>query len=167
MVRVAQPEKFTSTAHTTVEQSASAPTHHLAAIPLHTADQHATIASDTLKHSNDAEKETGEDPYTKIKEMALNAPLSACRLKFDLIKVGVAGAAFAKIYKNGVAIGTERTATETYVTHSEDFTDWLKDDLIQIYARMPSPSTMTPKVKNMRICYTEATERVAPTNQDP
>jgi hypothetical protein len=40
----------------------------------------------------------------------------------------------ARIYKNSTAAGTERTATDTYVTHSEDMSV-ARGDLIQMYAK--------------------------------
>lgn len=139
----------------------------LAAIPLHTADRHMTIVSDVLKHSNDEEKSTLSDTYVKIKEIKLNANLPACRLKFDL-HAGTNETGYATVYKNDEAIGTEQSVVGTgYKTKSENFTDWVENDLIRIYAKCPESDINPACVKNMRIYYTEAAERTPPTNQDP
>ncbi len=109
--------------------------------------------TDTLRNSNDTEKSTAAAAYTKIKEILLNENLGACRIKFDLKGMGATG--YAKIYKNGVAIGTERTdVAESYTTFSEDFATFLSGDLIQIYAY--HSGALTTYVKNMRFYYTKS-----------
>lgn len=132
-----------------------------------TKDEDAIVISDTLVHSNDAEKSHTGDVYTKIKEIKLNAELPAIRVKFDL-KSNNNSQYWAKgtIYKNGVAIGTERSILSlSYSTFSEDFTGFTKGDLLQVYARNTGAG-YTAYVQNLRIYYDETT-RTAPTNQDP
>lgn len=141
-------------------------------------------ASDVLRNSNDAEKGTQSLTYVKVKECLLNADLPACRIKFDLRNNADAYVAYGKIYKNGVAIGTERTNnTWTTVTFSQDFTGFVSGDLIQIYAKQ-AQATHWAYVSNMRFYYTQVarklggSELVSPlatladptisvTNQDP
>ena len=102
------------------------------------------IASDTLRNSNDTERsKAGDSTYTKVKETQVNytgdTGQIVLRIKFDL-KSGAAGySVHAQIYKNGVPIGTERvTNSSTYVTFSEDISNWVDGDLIQLYYRDPS-----------------------------
>lgn len=119
-------------------------------------DDYATInsatASDTLKHSNDALKSATTTSYVKVKEILLVHPMPACRVKFDLYTDGGAYAAFGKIYKNGIAIGTERSTNNTETTtFSEDFADFVATDLIQVYAKRTP--TAVAYVQNFRLYY--------------
>lgn len=140
----------------------------------------AIIVSDTLRNSNDTERTTAAVAYTNVKEVKLNAALSGCRIKFDL--KGMTNWGYARIYKNGVAIGTERQDNaEVYATFSEDFAGFVADDLIQIYAYNSGGGTTY--VRNMRFYYdgrithlhgTELTSAlskvisaISMTNQDP
>jgi len=118
--------------------------------------------SDVLTHSNDAEKETNSTSYVKLKEIKLTAALKACRLKLDFTRTGV-GMAYARVYKNGVATGTEWSDNSGgYVTKSEDFADWALGDLIQVYAKIDAATST--KVKNVRFYYSLG---FLHTNQDP
>jgi hypothetical protein len=189
MVRITQPQLFTSTVHA-VTDHASIPvstdtvgahaSRHIdagadelaspldsAAIPATLADKLVASASNTLQHSNDTEKSAASESMVKLKEMNLAADLQACRVKFDLKSSGALEIVEAKIYKNGVAVGTLRyTGSSTYVTYSEDFTNWVKGNLIQIYARALSEDSPV-FVANMRIYYDLVATKAAPTNQDP
>jgi len=113
-------------------------------------------ASDTLRQSNDTDKYTAsQSVYAKVKEIKVTAgTLTNCRIKFDLASGGTPNFVKAKIYKNGTAIGTERTSTSSsYATYSEDFTiDFTTNDLIQIYAYTDNPS-YPAHVRNFRIYY--------------
>jgi len=125
-----------------------------------------TKASDTLRNSNDTEVTTVEDEYTKIKEMRLDEPLPDFRLKFDY-KSGTSGEYVdTKVYKNGVAEGTEkRSNSDTYTTQTEDLTGFVKGDLVQIYGHREGTGTVF--VKNMRLCYDIDTPTLNVNNQDP
>lgn len=127
-----------------------------------------TKASDTLRQSNDGLKQTNQGAYTKVKEIIVNDGFTGCRIKFDLRKdVFVEGEfAYAKIYKNGTAIGTERQRGGTeWGTFSEDFTGpFVNGDLIQIYAY--TTDTNYAQVQNMRIYFDTAISR-SMTNNDP
>lgn len=145
------------------------------------ADTVATIVSDVLRNSNDGAKSSNVTSYTKVKEVKLNAPLGACRLKFDM-KCPEAHTVKAKVYKNGVPEGAEQTTASTsYVTKSEDFSGWTTNDLIQIYVR-PTVEYDYTYIQNMRFYYTkniaelggvglatplESDEAISITNQDP
>ena len=110
----------------------------------------STGVSSNLRNSNDAEKNTALLVYTKIKEVKLNAALANCTIKFDG-RAGTGGTFYARIYKNGVAIGTEKTgSSDTYTTYSQNFAGLAADDLIQIYAYCAATAAY---VKNMRFYY--------------
>ncbi len=135
-----------------------------------------TFASDELKHANDTERSTTSEGYVKLKEIKVNEGfLHEVRIYFDLRASYYASPyepAYGRIYRNGVAIGTERTKTsdnEEWATFSEDFTDaFKKGDLIQLYARRISNGHITAYVRNFRLCYTVVPlELPFYTNQDP
>lgn len=77
--------------------------------------------------------------WTKKKETKLVTILGTLRTKFDLrSSTGAGGTAYGRIYKDGVAFGTERSTTswDAYVTFSEDLnwgTTW--NVLAQLYLK--------------------------------
>ena len=100
---------------------------------------HANLSlsvGDNLFHSNNAEVSTTNSAYIKVKEIRIGQLVNSnagLRIKFDL-KMGTTDTAFGRIYKNGVAVGTERaTVSTSYITYSEDFTGINPGDLIQLY----------------------------------
>ncbi|GAI34201.1 unnamed protein product, partial [marine sediment metagenome] len=111
--------------------------------------------SDTLRNSNDAEKNSTSSSYVNVKEVLLNKDLANCRLKFSLASSLIDKTAYAKVYKNGDLIGEERSTTiTTWSTFSEDFAGWVSGDLIQIYAKRDFAGA-SAKVKDMRFYYDE------------
>ena len=146
-----------------------------------------------LRNSNDTERYTalGQATYAKVKECLLNADLPACGISFDVKMYQECGAyweGYARIYKNGVAIGTEwMTTSEAYATKSQSFSGFESGDLIQIYAYVSSEPAGCYRVyvRNMRFYYTEyitalggwelvvgdhielVTPSISITNQDP
>lgn len=114
-------------------------------------------ASDTLVVSADTQRELlGVAGYTKKKEVKIYdlgvQPLepTTVRVKFDVIAQSPA-AGMAKVYINGVGVGTERTMDGSWTTWAEDFTI-LGSDLIQLYISSTTGG-YTVYCKNFRICY--------------
>lgn len=126
-------------------------------------------ASATLQQSNDAEKTTTSLTYVKLKEIMCNDDYYTLRIKFDLVGYGGNYYANGRIYKNGVAIGTEQLNTTTsYITYSEDLGPFVVGDLIQIYAKRYNTSPDYVKVRNMRFYYDPQMVAIVEfTNQDP
>ncbi len=123
----------------------------------------ATGVSNVLENSNDADKWATAVTYAKKKEIKLNADMAFCRIKFDLEADTTSEDVFGRIYKNGVAIGTERTRNGTggvYETFTEDFAGFVSGDLIQIYIRT-SVVLHGVHVKNMRFYYDSAITHIA------
>jgi len=123
-------------------------------------------ATDALQHSNDAEKTDTNAAYVKKKETQLDSCINgdAVRIKFDLKSGDGVQTAYGKIYRNGGAIGVERSnATGVYITYSEDFdcSGWSATDLIQIYIHCNG--AIAALVENFRF-YFSLWEF---TNQDP
>jgi len=129
-----------------------------------------TAVSTTLQHSSDTEKTTNSATYVKLKEILINNDYDAIRIKFDIQSSNNNNNTYGRIYKNGVAIGTEQASgLGGYVTKSEDFNnDFKVGDLLQLYGRRESASDDCD-VKNFRIYYdNDIQELIATdTNQDP
>jgi hypothetical protein len=99
---------------------------------------------------NDNTKGVSSTSYTKAKEMTLyRTPGSTLKISFDL--QAIAGStAYARIYRNDVAVGTERVTIEAWVTYEETIAGWNDGDLLQLYVRT-SDSAKPASVANFRI----------------
>lgn len=100
-------------------------------------------ASDTLLDSSDAEEYHGVTSYVKLKELTIPDDIfsndSTLRIKFDLKSDNGATPVYGRIYRNGVAVGTERSTTNSsYQSYSEDISGWSASDLIQLYSKTSS-----------------------------
>lgn len=133
--------------------------------------------SDNAHWYNDDEQYTEETSYAKVKEIVLGAALNGTiRIKFDLKAIQSdpeqdAADVYAKIYRNGTALGTQRqTNSGDYVTYSEDLnTGWEAGGSMQIYAYgqdLIGVQRSTPYIQNMRICY-DPDAYYSHTNNDP
>jgi len=113
----------------------------------------SAIPSDNLKISLDTERtETGQ---TYVMHKGIFAPYSGVfRVKYDAELSNQAGNNYARLYKNGVAYGTENALGGSWVTYSEDL-HFLRGDAIQVYLRAASGATV--KVRNFRIYYDTTT----------
>ena len=121
--------------------------------------------SDVIANSNDTERSTASTSYTKLKESQLKEDFNILRIKFTLKAsydyLSGAITAYGKIYKNGVAFGTERS-TDDYTNgqeFSEDFTNLHKYDLIQVYCHNVN-SIYPIYVSNFRFAYAMGLEIV-------
>lgn len=109
------------------------------------------VASANVRNSNNASKNTTSLTYVKLKETKLNAILSAVRIKFYAINPSN-GTGTVRLYKNGVAFGTEHGTSDTGDTFSEDFTGLVTNDLIQLYAKT-SNGIYATTVQDLHFCY--------------
>ena len=110
------------------------------------------IASDDLAFSNDAERGVFSATYAKIKEITVLKTLSI-RVYWEHRSWAIPGETKTRVYINGVATGSEHTATTTsYVAFTEDV-EVNKGDLLQIYGHYVD--VLTTQVRNMRIKYSE------------
>lgn len=109
-------------------------------------------AGDTLQIYADSEKDITDTPYGKLKEIKLGAK-GTYRIKFTLEGVQAEGTYYGKIYKNGVAYGTERSRSGTgSETFSEDLT-FDSDDACELWGKTSGAGNW-PKAKNFRIYST-------------
>ena len=109
------------------------------------------VAGDTLLISSDTERQTNSGSYVKLKEIHISKG-GTLRIKFSVAgTISGQGTAYAQIYRNGVAVGTERSAPlgGGYEEFSEDISGWEPDDFVQIYAK--TSGAVGSKVKNFRI----------------
>lgn len=86
------------------------------------------------------------------KTITLNhIPNGTLRISFILGDFG--GPAWGRIYRNGVAIGTERyQAINNWSTaYIENISGWIQNDLLQLYFH--TIGAATAKVKEFRILY--------------
>lgn len=113
------------------------------------ADVPDAAAGDALETSADAENGQSATSYTKAKEIKL-ARGGTFRVKFDMKGQTTDCTVYARIYRNGVAVGTVQSmATTTYVTKSEDIAGWTRGDLLQLYQKGCNPSNCL--CKNLRL----------------
>jgi hypothetical protein len=110
------------------------------------------IASDTLRYSADTPRTaTDATDYVKLKEIQTFVS-GTIRVAFDIKNDSYPkGGARGQIYKNGVAVGIERSGSQAYSTHTEDLI-FETGNLIQLYAKSTSGSTSVT-VRNFRIYY--------------
>ena len=105
------------------------------------------IASDDLITSDDTEETTASAIYEKRKEFTVYGT-GTYRVKFDLRGYSSPENGYGRIYKNGVAYGTEQVvADENFVTKSEDLI-FEYGDTVELWAHTV---TMNAAVKNYRL----------------
>ncbi len=125
----------------------------------------AVYASDTLQYSSDGEANNTEAAYTLMKTITLTADVEEARVKFDIKNSEDPGTStsYGKIYKNGVAIGTQQTnITATYATKSQDISlSAASGDSIQLYGYNSEPGGQLVYVRNFRIYYDGGVEVTA------
>jgi len=132
--------------------------------PTPTADQHVAnkayvdgtligiIASDTLRDSADTERSKTDDAsWTKVKEFEVFAD-GEYRVVFDYKDVGANPSSY-RVYRNGVAYGTNVSTTNTsYQTDTEDLI-FGGGDSVELWYNTIGVSTDTAYVRNFRLYY--------------
>jgi len=112
---------------------------------------------DDLLHSYDPELFVEGDPgEIYIKKMEFYVPLGGeLRIKFDLKASHSVWTAYGRIYRNGIAVGTEQTVLgTTYGTRSEDIAGWSAGDLLQLYLKINATGGMRAYARNLRVYAT-------------
>ena len=104
---------------------------------------------DLIFISSNAEKVIDSSTYILAKEIQIGVG-TALRIKFDL-KSGTSGyPVWGRIYRNGAAVGTERSwSSLSYTTFSEDISGWGIGDLVQIYAKYGTSTDVY--IRNFRL----------------
>jgi len=108
------------------------------------------VVGDYLISDNDTLRVHAITGYLKLKETKIGRG-GTLRIKFDLSANNAPVYVYAKIYRNGVAVGTQQSAVGTgYHTYSEDISGWSKGDLVQIYG-LTTNSSYPVFVRNLRL----------------
>jgi hypothetical protein len=111
---------------------------------------YTVVASDNLHISADTERTTTSGTYV-IKKSILITKQGTYRVKFDLKDSW--SATYGRIYKNGVAFGTEQSTSSTsYVTKSEDLV-FAIGDYMDLYLK--GDGSHTSYLRNFRLYYDE------------
>ena len=99
------------------------------------------VIGDGYMHSSSDDRESTSLSYTKIKEISLDILHdSPGTLRIGMKLASNGATAYGKIYKNGVAHGSEHTSTLwSGVAYSDDLS-FADGDLIQIYVRTSNAS---------------------------
>lgn len=115
-----------------------------------------TTASNDLLKSDDTEEYKYGQEYEVQKEfdailLNLHSNDSEFRIKFDMKTSANLNDVYGRIYRNGVAVGTERTTSSTtYTTYSQDISGWSEGDLIQLFTYSGAMGVQ-PYVKNFQV----------------
>lgn len=111
----------------------------------------AVTAGDILVASADTDNSHTETDYTITKEMNIGRYSGTLRIKFAIRIDAASSTYYGRIYRNGVAVGTERSGIETAAqTYSEDIAGWSAGDLLQLYQKR-SGGGDTVHVTNFRM----------------
>ena len=106
----------------------------------------AVTGSNIIMQAN-TERTNAYTSYTKIKEIRITVN-GTYSIYFELRSNAGGFVVYAKIYVNGVAVGTERSSTSTsYAGFSEDISI-SAGDLVQLYYYSPSAQ---PVIRNFRV----------------
>lgn len=96
------------------------------------------VAGDNLIVSSDGSFSHAGTSYLRVKEVGI-ARAGTLRIEFGLKTSNGSYIAYGRIYKNGGAVGTVRSTTETsYQTYAEDISGLAKGDLVQLYTKSES-----------------------------
>ena len=91
--------------------------------------------------SNPGEKSTTSTTYVKLKQTKIGRS-GTYRIEFSLKTSNADYTVYGRIYRNGAAVGTERSTTEIdYVVFSEDVGGWSVGDYIEIWGMTSSGGT--------------------------
>lgn len=110
-------------------------------------------AGDVLVASADTERNPSVGTnYTLVKSIKLGGQ-GTLRIKFDIKETSGSQTYFAKIYRNGSPVGTERSTTSsTYATFSEDLAGWSDGDTCEVYVKSSvAGPTNTGYIRNFRV----------------
>jgi hypothetical protein len=108
---------------------------------------------DNLISISDTERSTTSSSYVKVKEFLINTT-GIYRIKFDLRSSIIGYNAYGRIYKNGVAFGTQRSNSGNYVSFTEDL-QFSKGDTCELWISQ-SVSGGTCFAKNFRLYVAES-----------
>ena len=101
------------------------------------------IISDNVLQSNDNSFTSTATSYTKLRTIAINAlhpTPSTLRIYFELSAFVTPGNVYGKIYKNGIAFGTERTTSSTSCVYFSEDLSFAEGDTIELWGYKTNPA---------------------------
>lgn len=105
------------------------------------------LLSNNVKYSDNTGQGSSSATYVLAKTITMNSNYGGSwRIKFDIFVFSGGGTVYGKIYKNGVAYGTEQSTTSGFpVTKTEDFNniDIRSGDTIQLYIHGSGANTVS------------------------
>ncbi len=114
----------------------------------------AWLSGTDTYHSHDAVASTLSLSYAKLKTITLNhLPNSSLNISFAMA-TGLGFVGRAKIYRNGVAVGTERSSagSNIWTTYTEVISGWAEGNTIELWGYTTN-GTWSCSVANFRIKY--------------
>jgi hypothetical protein len=89
--------------------------------------------------------------YIALKQIRLDRG-GTLRISFKLRRVGGSLSVYGRVYRNGSAVGTERSTTSTSGdTYTQDISGWSAGDRIQVYGRTSDAISTTVGVSELRV----------------
>ncbi len=115
------------------------------------------IYSDTVRHSHDDVASTTSTTYVKIKTITFpNGLLGSQRFSFTLQSSNTLSMAYGRLYRNGVALGTEQSTNGGGSPTTQIITqDWEPGDTAEIWAKVGTAG-YTTSVFNFRVLYNDS-----------
>lgn len=112
----------------------------------------AYSAGDYLFYSNSSISwKRFQTDYIKVRELIVPHG-GTIRIKFDLYTDDAGVTAYGRIYRNGVAVGTERSTTSTSaVTFSEDLSGWSRGDTLELWIKQGTNNSEYIRGGNVRL----------------
>jgi len=86
--------------------------------------------------------------YVKAKEVVLDKG-GTLRIAFDLRSLSGGAYVYARVYRNGTAVGTTQQTNEAWKTYTQDISGWSPGDLLQIFVNSYTDSA--PVLRNLRL----------------
>jgi len=106
-----------------------------------------------IYHAHDAQIQTNSTTYVKGKTITLDIlPSSSLQIHFGVLGNSIYVTGTARIYRNGVAVGTERSATSVGWEGTETISGWSKGDTLELWYH--GDSSGPGFIKNFRILGT-------------
>jgi hypothetical protein len=118
--------------------------------PIYALPYTTIVPTDDVIVDNPTERTTNSTSYVRVKESRIFCR-GKIRVYFEIHTTSSGYAANGWVYRNGVAVGTERSTTSTtYVSFTEDIDGWFEGDCCQIYGKIGT-TAQTCYIRNQQI----------------
>lgn len=107
------------------------------------------LAGTVLYKSADTTRSSNNSSYHLTKGITVYRP-GTYRIKFTISSSDASNNAYGRIYRNGVAVGTERQTAGT-TEFSEDISSWSAGDEIQVWTKWTGDGAQNTSISNFRL----------------